>query len=197
MPFSLYLASGSPRRKELLSQIGLKYRQILPVVDETKEEDETPEGYVKRLAKLKALAGQKMLLQGEQKPVLGADTIVVLDGRVFGKPKDKDEAFAMLMALSGRTHQVMTAVAVVTGFSEKVVCSCSKVSFREIDPDEARVYGETGEPMDKAGAYAVQGVGSIFVKKIEGSYSGIVGLPLMETATLLRETGVPILSSVP
>jgi len=197
MPFSLYLASGSPRRKELLSQIGLKYRQILPAVDETKEEDETPEGYVKRLAKLKALAGQKMLLQAEQKPVLGADTIVVLDGRVFGKPKDKDEAFAMLMALSGRTHQVMTAVAVVTGCSEKVVCSCSKVSFREIGPDEARAYGETGEPMDKAGAYAVQGIGSIFVKKIEGSYSGIVGLPLMETATLLRETGVPILSSVP
>lgn len=197
MPFSLYLASGSPRRKELLSQIGLKYKQVLPAVDETKEENETPESYVKRLAKLKAQAGQRMLLQAKQKPVLGADTIVVLDGRVFGKPKDKEEAFAMLMALSGRTHQVMTAVAVVTDSSEKVVCCCSKVSFREIDPGEARAYGETGEPMDKAGAYAVQGIGAVFVKKIEGSYSGIVGLPLMETATLLRDIGVPILSSAP
>ena len=195
MPFSLYLASGSPRRKELLAQIGLQYQQILPTVDETKEENETPEGFVMRLAKLKAETGKKMLPETAQQPVLGADTIVVLDGRVFGKPKDKEEAFNMLMALSGRTHQVMTAVAVVTRCNEKVICSCSKVSFREINPGEARAYGETGEPMDKAGAYAIQGVGSIFVKEIEGSYSGIVGLPLMETAALLRGLGVPILAS--
>ncbi|MBL4609018.1 MAG: septum formation inhibitor Maf [Pseudomonadales bacterium] len=195
MSYSFYLASGSPRRMELLSQIGLQYQQILPSVDETKNADESPVNFVKRLAKLKAEAGRDMLPEAQLKPVLGADTIVVLDGRVFGKPKDNEEAFTMLMALSGHTHQVMTAVTVVTPSNEKTLCVCSKVTFRNILPEEARAYAKTGEPMDKAGAYAVQGVGAIFVEKIEGSYSAIVGLPLMETASLLREFGVPTLAS--
>ena len=193
MPFSIYLASGSPRRKELLSQIGVRYEQLLPVVDESKDENESPIPYVKRLARLKAEAGLKMLAATEQRPVLGADTIVVLDDHIYGKPGDADEAFSTLMALSGRAHQVMTAVAVVSQTSQKVICSCSNVLFRTIQPDEVRAYCHSGEPMDKAGAYAIQGVGAIFVEEIQGSYSGIVGLPLMDTAKLLSEFGVPVL----
>ena len=193
MPFSIYLASGSPRRKELLSQIGVRHEQLLPLVDESKDENESPTPYVKRLARLKAEAGLKMLAATEQRPVLGADTIVVLDDNVYGKPGDADEAFSTLMALSGRTHQVMTAVAVVSQTSQKVICSCSNVRFRTIQPDEARAYCQSGEPMDKAGAYAIQGVGAIFVEEIQGSYSGIVGLPLMDTAKLLSEFGVSVL----
>lgn len=194
MSFSFYLASGSPRRRELLTQIGLQFKQILPEVDESRDGNESPSVYVKRLARLKAREGVALLAGAQNKPVLGADTIVVLNDTVFGKPSDLDEAFAMLMALSGQTHQVMTAVAVVSPESEKVICSCSTVLFRDIHPEEARLYGQTGEPLDKAGAYAIQGAGAIFVKAIQGSYSGIVGLPLMETADLLGEFGVTVLT---
>jgi septum formation protein len=187
----IYLASLSPRRCELLDQIKIKYQQVAVTVDETPEPQETPQDYVSRLALAKARAGR--LAVQTTHPVLGADTAIVCDGLLFGKPSDKNDAKQMLRQLSGRVHQVMTAVALVTATQERRRLNISNVYFRSLSEADIQAYIATGEPMDKAGSYAIQGLASIFIERIEGSYSGVMGLPLHETATLLAEIGMNIL----
>ena len=191
---SIYLASKSPRRRELLAQIGVKHRVLSVDVPEQQEASETPQDYVARLAREKALAGWRALQdQGlPLAPVLGADTLGVLQGRVFEKPRDGDDALSMLRALSGRTHQILSAVALAYGERVAVQTVTSEVTFRALSDTEIRRYWDTGEPADKAGAYAIQGLAAVFVEHIEGSYSAVVGLPLTETAQLLENFGVAI-----
>jgi septum formation protein len=186
----VYLASGSPRRRELLQQIGVAFRTVDATVDEAVLPGEAPQTYVARLAAAKAEAGWERSRDGAQVPVLAADTAVVLDGNILGKPKDQQDAQAMLGQLSGRTHEVLTAVALRTaqGLSSKV--SRNEVTFRRIAVAEARDYWETGEAGDKAGAYAIQGYAAVFIADLRGSYSGVMGLPLYETAELLGHAGV-------
>ena len=190
----LYLASGSPRRRELLTQIGVPFTVISASIDETPLADESACAYVERLARGKALAGLAMLAATEARAplaVLGADTAVVLDGQILGKPQDRAEALAMLAALSGREHEVLTAVAITDGSRCESLSVSSRVVFRSISPAEAQAYWESGEPQDKAGSYAIQGLGAVFVQGLSGSYSAVVGLPLCETAELLARFGIP------
>ena len=188
----LYLASQSPRRLELLRQIGIE-PQVLPVdIDEGPRPAESAEDYVLRLALEKARAGWALHRGG---PTLGADTSVVLDGHMLGKPRGRDHALAMLAALGGREHRVLTAVAVTDGRQEGRCLSDSRVRVRPIDPDEAAAYWAAGEPADKAGAYAIQGLGAMFIEHLSGSCSGVMGLPLFETAQLLRGFGVEVLAA--
>lgn len=182
----IHLASQSPRRRELLAQIGIRHDVIDVEVDETPRAGEAPAEYVLRLALAKARAGHRLR---PDRPVLGADTAVVQDDRILGKPLDRQDAAAMLAQLSGREHRVLTAVALV-GDREETRLSVSHVRFRPIDAAEAAAYWETGEPADKAGGYAVQGLGALFVESIGGSYSGVMGLPLFETGELLRRAGI-------
>jgi septum formation protein len=186
----IYLASGSPRRRELLRQIGVSFQVIGAELDETARQGESPLAYVSRLAEAKAAAGWERSRDSGDAPVLAADTAVVLDGRILGKPAGWNDAMAMLLQLSGRTHEVLTAVALRTAAGLKVKVSQSTVSFRSIDPAEAKAYWQTGEPADKAGAYAIQGYAAIFIDGLKGSYSGVMGLPLFETAALLKAAGV-------
>lgn len=189
----VYLASASPRRQELLQQMGLAFLQIASMADESQIAGESPQSYVQRVALLKAQQGLTRLAHAAPYPVLSADTIVVLDGQIFGKPRDETDAKRMLRALAGRSHQVMTAVALATHEKQEVVLSCTRVLFRPISDEELSAYCQTGEYRDKAGAYAIQGRAAIFVERIEGSYSAVVGLPLMETAALLARFGVSVL----
>ena len=184
----LYLASGSPRRRELLTQIGVPFSVVSAPIDETPLPDESAPAYVERLARAKAAAG----LARVEGPavVLGADTAVVLDGRILGKPESREDALAMLADLSGREHQVLTAVALTDGRRVQSLCVTSQVRFRTISDDEAQRYWASGEPADKAGGYAIQGLGAVFVTGLSGSYSAVVGLPLSETADLLGQFGV-------
>jgi septum formation protein len=186
----IYLASASPRRRELLRQIGVSFRLVSADLDETALQGESALAYVSRLAQAKAMVGWERRDSGGA-PVLAADTAVVLDGRILGKPKGLNDAIAMLLQLSGGAHEVLTAVALRTtaGIESKV--SRSKVTFRAIDRSEARAYWQTGEASDKAGAYAIQGYAAIFISDLQGSYSGVVGLPLFETAALLKAAGIP------
>jgi len=186
----LYLASASPRRRELLAQIGLRYALLQVDVPERRESAESPEEYVLRVALAKARAGHALLPEADVRPVLGADTAVVLAGEVLGKPRDRADALAMLRRLAGREHMVLSGVALVSGEREQSRLSVSHVHFRQIGDDEARAYWHTGEPADKAGGYAIQGQGALFVERLEGSYSGVMGLPLYETAQLLRQYGI-------
>jgi len=184
----LYLASGSPRRRELLTQIGVSFTVTSAPIDETPLPDESAVAYVERLARAKAEAGLATL--DGAAVVLGADTAVVLDGRILGKPENREDAVAMLADLAGREHQVLTAVALSDGQCCLSVCVSSNVRFRPISPDEARRYWASGEPADKAGGYAIQGLGAVFVTGLQGSYSAVVGLPLSETAELLAQFGI-------
>ena len=186
----LYLASASPRRKTLLTQIGITFQTLSVEVSEEIHNGESPKNYADRLALAKAQAGWLSHKRTENCPVLGADSIVVLNDMVLGKPKDKDDSIRMLLLLSGNTHEVITSVAVVQGDKITTACSISRVKFREISLDEAQAYWDTHEPVDKAGGYAVQGKAAVFVEHIAGSYSGIMGLPLFETAALLKEFGI-------
>ena len=200
---SVYLASKSPRRQELLRQIGVDFTPLLTReaagrprdIVEIPRADELPLEYVKRVARAKASVGwQVMGKRGlAPKPMLGADTEVVQDGTVLGKPGDAAGAVEMLRRLSGQTHQVSTAVAVSWNKEINMVVSSSRVSFRALTDDEIERYVATGEPFDKAGAYAIQGRGAAFVSHLEGSYSGVMGLPLFETAELLAKIGFPVL----
>lgn len=183
----IILASSSPRRRELLEQIGLPYRVIAADVDETPLPNETPEHYVLRLAAEKSWRGWKSAADGL--PVLAADTAVVLDGDILGKPAGKEQALAMLRRLSGRSHRVLTGVS-LRAKQHGQALSDSRVFFRVLDEAEILAYWETGEPSDKAGAYAIQGRAAQFIERIEGSFSGVVGLPLFETAALLRQAGI-------
>lgn len=188
----VYLASGSPRRRQLLCQIGVPFQVLSVSVDESVRDAEDPAGYVSRLAAAKADAGLKLsITQGPARPVLAADTAVVLDGRILGKPVDGDDAERMLRLLSGRTHEVLTAAALASEGRLDCLVSRSEVTFRRITTAEAREYWMTGEPRDKAGGYAIQGRGAVFVSDLKGSFSGVMGLPLFETAELLCGCGVP------
>jgi septum formation protein len=180
------LASASPRRADLLAQLGLAFTVKAADIDETRLPDESVEDMVLRLALTKASTAAR----GETLPVLGADTAVMIDDQMLGKPTDRVEGLQMLSLLSGRTHQVLTAIALVRGDRHEVRISRSRVTFREITSAEAEGYWASGEPCDKAGGYGIQGIGGIFAKRIEGSYSGIVGLPLAETEALLQAFGV-------
>jgi len=182
---SLYLASGSPRRRELLTQLGLRFERLSTQVEEKKRPDEAAEAYVRRLAIEKALAG--VAVAEQDLPVLGADTIVVLNNEVLEKPLDKAGAAAMLAKLSGQTHQVMTAVALADRQQQLACLVTTDVTFRLLSKDDIATYIASGEPMDKAGAYGIQGLGGNFVRKINGSYHAVVGLPLVETAELLSQ----------
>ena len=185
----LYLASQSPRRAELLRQVGIRFDCVSAPVDETLAPGEAAEHYVQRLAEAKAKAGWKQVLaqQLPELPVLGADTSVVLDGAVLGKPVDRADGLAMLAALSGRSHQVMTAVCLYSHDVRQLALSVSEVTFRHLSLDECEHYWQTGEPADKAGGYAIQGRAAIFIEQLQGSYSGVVGLPLLETWQLLED----------
>jgi septum formation protein len=215
----LILASASPRRRELLAQLGLRCRVVVPDVDERPLEAESPADYVLRLARDKAAAGARLASEiGEiqtRLPLVAADTAVVIDGQPLGKPTDADAAIAMLTMLSGREHLVLTGVAVVqafgappTGTITTAVANCpteigasepattlslSRVRLRSITAAEAAAYWATGEPADKAGGYGIQGLGALFVEEIQGSFSGVVGLPLFETARLLERFGLDVL----
>lgn len=195
IPIDLFLASNSPRRRELLEQVGVRYATVSVEVDESPLAGEAAEALVQRLALAKAEAGLAMRPDGHQEPVLGADTLVVLDNEPLGKPRDREAALAMLARLSGRSHQVMTAVALVTGNRREVVLQESRVRFREIAAEERAAYWASGEPADKAGSYGIQGHGALFVEYLEGSYSGVMGLPLFETAQLLARFGINLLAS--
>lgn len=190
----LYLASGSPRRRELLTQIGVRFDLVKTAVDERWRPGEEPLEYVLRLAAEKAQAGLEQLEgRGVRSPVvLGADTAGVLHGEILGKPRDRDDAIAMLLRMGGHTHQVITGIALATDAGVLVSHSITDVTFRPLSAREAEAYWNSGEPADKAGAYGIQGFGAIFVARIEGSYTGVVGLPLFETAQLLQQAGVPV-----
>lgn len=186
----IILASASPRRAELLRQLGVAFQQCPVDLDESVWPGEMPADYVRRLALAKAQAVSDMHSHFPSRLVLGSDTSVVLGERIFGKPASEDEAVSMLQALSGRTHQVLTGVALVTADREPLVdVVVTQVQFRTIEPEEMHAYWRTGEPRDKAGGYAIQGLGAVFVQRIEGSYSGVMGLPLFETAAMLRRSG--------
>ena len=180
---TIYLASGSPRRQELLTQLGVAFERIVPGVEEIRHPQERAQDYVMRLARDKARAG--VALARRDLPVLGADTIVIRNGEVLEKPRDAAHAAAMLRQLSGQTHQVMTAVALA---DRRQVLDClvvTEVTFRVLSEQDIAAYVASGEPMDKAGAYGIQGLGGCFVRKINGSYHAVVGLPLVETDELL------------
>lgn len=181
----LYLASGSPRRRELLAVLELAFERLVTDVAEQKQPDEAPADYVLRLACDKALAG--VAVAPQDLPVLGADTIVVLDGQVLEKPRDEAHAAQMLTALSGRQHQVMTAIALADRQTHRGTLVVTDVTFRSLSADDIQHYILSGEPMDKAGAYGIQGKGGCFVREIRGSYYAVVGLPLVETQELYSE----------
>ncbi len=187
---ALILASSSPRRRELLEAIGLEFEIRAADVDETRLDEEPARDMVLRLAKAKATAHPV----SPATAVIGADTAVVLQGEIFSKPRDEEDAVDMLSRLSGRAHEVLTGVAVATADSVLSAVSATVVRFRDIGTDEARRYWHSGEPCDKAGAYAIQGRGGLFVAGIEGSYSGVVGLPIFETAALLQKAGIDTMS---
>lgn len=184
----LVLASGSPRRRELLAMIGLDFEVVVPDVDESRHPDEPPAEYVERVARDKALAAAR-----PEAVVLGADTTVVAEGHVLGKPAHPAEARSMLLKLSGAVHAVYTGVAVVAAGETHSAVDVATVRFSPLTEEEIAAYVATGEPMDKAGAYALQGMGAVFVEAVEGSPSTVVGLPLHLTARLLRAAGVPLL----
>jgi septum formation protein len=196
------LASASPRRTELLLQIGVSHRVVPAQIDERRAAGEPIENCVRRLAKSKALEVQVALaaVAGATTAVafavLGADTAVVIDDDLLGKPRDRADALAMLARLSGRWHQVLSAVALASPNGMQCTVSRSEVRFRTLSERECALYWDSGEPCDKAGAYAIQGLGAAFVQELRGSYSGVVGLPLFETARLLAEAGVPLWGSV-
>jgi len=198
----IYLASRSPRRRELLTQIGVRFDLLLfraaPREDEEVNEawlpGEMPEAYVQRVARAKAVFAADLLAHRRivAHPVLAADTTLDLDGEVIGKPNHEADAAAILTRLSGRSHRVLTAIAMAQGERVEHRLSISEVRFRPLSADEIRRYAHSGEPMDKAGAYGIQGRAAVFIEEIRGSHSGIVGLPLCETALLLREFGYPL-----
>ncbi len=178
------MASASPRRAELLRQIGIPFEVFVPNVDESRQRGESPHDTVRRLAQSKAAAGHR-----PGRLTLGADTVVVLDGVVLGKPRDESEGVAMLKALGGRVHTVLTGVCLSGGETFKTRVVATEVTFKPVSATLATAYWRTGEGADKAGGYGIQGIGSIFVTRIEGSYSAVVGLPLAETEELLNAFG--------
>jgi septum formation protein len=191
----IYLASRSPRRRELLAQIGVDFELVSASVDESVRPGENPADFVNRLALAKAAAGIAALDGQPAWPVLAADTDVVVDGEILGKPASQEECLEMLAKLSDRAHEVYSGVAVSDGQRALFALSISRVHMRAITPGEAQAYWLTGEPADKAGAYGIQGHGAMFIRHLEGSYSGVMGLPLFETAALLQNFGIDCLAA--
>ncbi|MEX2494850.1 MAG: Maf family protein [Woeseia sp.] len=187
----VHLASASPRRRDILASLGICHSWEGVDIDETPLPDEPAAEMALRLALNKARESRRR--RGGDVAILGADTVVALDARLFGKPSCRKEGLAMLSELSGRVHKVFTAVVLGTASREVDAISATDVRFRRIEPEEALRYWDTGEPADKAGAYAIQGLGGMFVEKLTGSWSGVVGLPVFETARLLREIGIDVL----
>ena len=188
-PIDLFLASQSPRRRELLDQIGVRFALLNSEIDEQVKPGEAAEEYVLRMAREKAEAGLAMRPAGATQPVLGADTSVVIDGHILGKPRDREDGVAMLQRLAGRQHQVMSGVALCDEHGCETRLSITHVQFAPLTLAQCEGYWNTGEPADKAGGYGIQGVAAQFVERIDGSYSGVVGLPLYETAQLLARKG--------
>ena len=197
----IYLASKSPRRRELLKQIGIQFELLMMReqsprvdVDEAPLRDESAHAYVQRVVLLKAAMAVKVMRERRlpQRLILTADTTVTMDGDVLGKPVDREDAERMLKRLAGESHQVLTAIAVASGGEIKHALSTSFVTFSPLSDDDIKRYVNSGEPMDKAGGYAVQGIAARFIAKLSGSYSGVMGLPLYETTTLLRQCGLPV-----
>ncbi len=191
----LHLASASVRRRDILSALGLRHTWAGVDIDESPQADEMPADLAMRLAICKVRTARER--DGRSGVILGADTVVSLDERTFGKPRSQDDALDMLLQLSGRLHVVRTAVVVSVDDREFTALSSTEVRFRRFSVHEARAYWASGEPAGKAGAYAVQGLGGIFVESLSGSYSGVVGLPVYETAILLRQAGMGLLPGVP
>jgi septum formation protein len=186
---AIVLASASPRRRELLQQIGIDFRVVVADIEETPLADENPGDFVLRMARGKALA--VMQREGAGLPVLGADTAVILEGEILGKPVNREDAIAMLNSLSENTHEVYSAVAVAVSESEiHQALNVTRVTFSRLEPDWIESYCDTGDPMDKAGAYGVQGKAAEKISRIEGSFYGVMGLPLYETAQLLKRAEV-------
>ncbi|NOQ87805.1 MAG: septum formation inhibitor Maf [Gammaproteobacteria bacterium] len=196
MAAQIILASASPRRRELLQQIGIKAIVQSVDIDEAQKQNETVRDYVERLAMEKAQCGFDTISNDEQLPVLGSDTIVEIDGEILGKPENRQQAKKMLMQLSGKNHQVYTSVAIVTHDKSVIMTSSSQVEFKTLEAQEIDSYLASGEADDKAGAYAIQGIAAQFVKNINGSFSGVMGLPLYETVELLKQCGVTPLDQV-
>jgi septum formation protein len=194
MAVTLYLASASPRRRAILEQLGITHSVLPQDIDEERLPGEAPDDFVCRLAIAKAEAALASLKENQEVACLGSDTTVVCNGEIFEKPVDEADALRILTALSGQTHQVMTAVALATRGITQFRQSVSEVTFRELSEAEIRAYWSSGEPADKAGAYGIQGLGAVFVSEIKGSYSGIMGLPIMETLWLLKEVGITSIS---
>ncbi len=195
MASKIYLASVSPRRQQLLHQLGVEFDVVRPRVLERRAPNESAVDYAQRMAREKAHQALSVVERERlpQRLVLAADTCVIIDDQILGKPRDRRDGEAMLRRLSGREHTVLTAVAILSAHAEQSTLSRSRVSFRKITDSEIARYWETGEPVDKAGAYALQGRAAAFVSRIEGSYSGIVGLPLYEVAELLKKFGFEVL----
>ena len=192
MPYqfeSIVLASASPRRREILKQMGVAHSLAEHSVDELAHAGEAPVVFVQRLALEKARSVQAANPQCAL-PILGSDTIVVCDGQILGKPVDRADALRMLALLSGRQHQVLSAVALCCDSRAQVVLSCSDVTFKSLSDQECELYWASGEPIGKAGAYGIQGLGGMFVSTLSGSFSGVMGLPVFETAQLLNDFGV-------
>ncbi len=188
LTLQILLASVSPRRRELLTQLGVCFEPVAVSVEETPKAGESAETYVERVASDKSLAG--LQASAGRLPVLAADTEVVLDGEVLGKPRDLNHAISLLLRLSGRTHRVLSSVSLRRGTQHWTASSESCVCLRTLDRREIEAYWATGEPRDKAGGYAIQGRGAVFVSHLVGSYSGVMGLPLFETAQLLAHVGI-------
>ena len=193
-PF-IYLASRSPRRAEILQQLGVRFRVLPSDIDESLQQGESPERYVLRLAEAKAgvCAMQLQAVDELGHPVLAADTTVSIDGMILGKPTDEADAHAMLQRMAGRWHEVHTGLALATRHGVETALSTTRVQFSAMNEAEIAAYVASGEPRDKAGAYGIQGLGGIFVQRIEGSHTGVMGLPVHETARLLKNAGIPIL----
>ena len=195
MTTQIYLASQSPRRRELLHQIGVNHEVIAVDVDETPHPGEAPAEYVIRLALEKAEEGHRLAAGQSELPVLAADTAVVIDNEILGKPADQAQAQEMMERLSNRSHKVLTGIALI-GETRASRLSVSNVTFRKVSPEEALAYWQSGEPADKAGGYGIQGLGAVFISRLEGSFSGVMGLPLFETAELLQQAGIaPLLQN--
>ena len=191
MTAQIVLASASPRRSELLKQIGVRHKVCVVDIDETPLPNEQPEAYVQRVAAEKSAAC--LIVLNQDLPILSADTSVVCDGRILGKPENELHAVEILSLLSGRTHQVYSAIS-LRGDQHWQAISLSQVSFRSLSRAEMIGYWRTGEPCDKAGAYAIQGLGGIFIESITGSFSGVMGLPLFETSQLLTLQGIKVIA---
>jgi septum formation protein len=188
----LYLASSSPRRAELLHQIGVDFKVLTVDVDEAPYALEKPKHYVNRVAKAKMEAARR-IVDGEGIAILAADTIISIDNEIVGKPQDPTHCKCILSKLSGRTHQVLTCLAFRFGGETRLILSVNQVRFRIIEEPEMAIYCSTKEPLDKSGAYAIQGKAAIFVENLEGSYSSVMGLPLFETANLLKQAGITVI----